>query len=73
MALGAASTAALESGGLVELREQRVQAFEREYLTNLLRALEGDVAATAHEARLPRATLYRLLKKYDLSPAKFRL
>jgi DNA-binding NtrC family response regulator len=55
-----------------ELREQRVAAFEKEYFQNLLGACQGDVSAAAREAGVPRCTLYRLLKKYELVPNDFR-
>jgi DNA-binding NtrC family response regulator len=54
------------------LRERRVADFEKQHLQNLLDNCRGDVAAATRESQLPRATLYRLLKKYDLNPADFR-
>ncbi len=61
-----------ESCGFFHLRAQRIVAFEREYLTSLLRASEGDVSQAARDARIPRGTFYRLLKKHDLDPERFR-
>ncbi|MBI1987348.1 MAG: sigma-54-dependent Fis family transcriptional regulator [Nitrospinae bacterium] len=61
-----------DRGGFFQLREQRMAVFEKEYLANLLRAALGDVSRAAREARLPRGTLYRLLKKYELNPQDFR-
>ena len=58
--------------GYFALREQRLAAFDREYLSALLRQCAGDVAEAAREAQLPRGTLYRLLKKHDLNPTDFR-
>jgi len=58
--------------GFFELRDQHVATFERERLIQLLRSHGGDVAAATAEARLPRGTLYRLLKKHDINPADFR-
>jgi len=55
-----------------ELREQYVATFERQYLVLLLQGHGGDVLGAAAEARLPRGTLYRLLKKHHLDPADFR-
>ena len=60
------------SGGFFQLRERRLISFEKDYLRNLLSNCHGDVTAAASEARLPRGTLYRLLKKHDLNPADFR-
>ncbi len=58
--------------GFFELREQHVASFERQHLIQLLQNHGGDVSAATAEARLPRGTLYRLLKKHDLNPADFR-
>ena len=58
--------------GFFDLREQRMAAFEREYLRNLMIDHRGDMTQAASEAQLPRGTLYRLLSKHDLSPADFR-
>jgi DNA-binding NtrC family response regulator len=60
------------NGGFFHVRGQRIAAFEREYLTGLLRASAGDVSRAAREARIPRGTFYRLLKKHDIDPAAFR-
>ncbi|MBI4516499.1 MAG: sigma-54-dependent Fis family transcriptional regulator [Deltaproteobacteria bacterium] len=59
-------------GGFFQLRAQRVMAFEKEYLAELLERWQGDVSRAAREARLPRGTLYRLLKKHDLNADDFR-
>lgn len=58
--------------GFFHLRERRLAVFEKEYLKSLLAACQGDVSSAAREARLPRGTFYRLLKKHELSPANFR-
>ncbi len=59
-------------GGFFDQRTDRIEAFEREYLTGLLLRNDGDVNRAASDAQLPRGTLYRLLKKYGLTPADFR-
>ncbi len=64
--------AGAEDGGFFSVREQRIAAFEREYLTTLLRASGGDVSRSARDARIPRGTFYRLLKKHEIDPAEFR-
>jgi len=51
---------------LKELREQWVAPLEREYLINLLRECEGNVARAAALAGVNKVTLYRLLKKHGL-------
>jgi len=61
-----------DTGGFFHARAQRIAAFEREYLTNLLRASAGDVSQAARDARIPRGTFYRLLKKHDIDPEQFR-
>lgn len=53
-------------------RAERVAAIERQYLTELLQRCNGDVTLSAQEAHLPRGTLYRFLKKYDIKPDTFR-
>jgi two-component system response regulator AtoC len=62
----------LAGTGFFALREQRMAAFEKEYLRALLERCQGEVSAAAREAELPRGTLYRLFKKHDLNPAAFR-
>jgi DNA-binding NtrC family response regulator len=59
-------------GSFFDQRTDRIEAFEREYLTGLLLRTKGDVNQAAADAQLPRGTLYRLLKKYSLAPADFR-
>ena len=61
-----------DAGSFFHLRERRIAAFEQEYFQALLQSSHGDVSAAAREAQLPRGTLYRLLKKYELNPADFR-
>jgi DNA-binding NtrC family response regulator len=58
--------------GFFAVRDERIAAFEREYLTSVLRSTGGDVSQAARDARIPRGTLYRLLKKHDLDPSGFR-
>jgi len=62
----------IESEGFFPLRERRLNTFEKEYFTNLLQAFRGDVTEAARDARLPRGTFYRLLKKHNLDAADFR-
>lgn len=59
-------------GGFFRFRRQRIEAFEREYLVGLMRTCLGDVPRAVREARIPRGTLYRLLKKHGLLPEDFR-
>ena len=64
--------AAGSKGGFFHLRELRINAFEKEYLANLLAQCEGDASRAAREAEVPRGTLYRLLGKHDLKPESYR-
>lgn len=60
------------AGSFFQRRAERVREFEREYLSDLLRACAGDVTAAAEQAHLPRGTLYRLMKKHDMAAGDFR-
>lgn len=51
---------------------ERVAQFEARILRDTLRALQGDVAATLQQLRIPRKTLYDKLKRHGLRPADFR-
>jgi two-component system response regulator GlrR len=48
------------------------QRFERDYLVQLLRLTDGNVADAARLADRNRTEFYRLLQKYQLTPALFR-
>lgn len=48
-------------------RAIKMRDFEKDYLATLLRRHRGNVRTAAVEARLPRGTFYRLMKKYGLS------
>ena len=52
--------------GLKEAKEALIDAFEREYLVNLLERSGGKVAPAAREAGLNRKYFYDLLKKHGL-------
>ena len=58
--------------GYFALRDQHLAAFEADYLRDLLERHHGDVRTAAEEAKLPRGTLYRLMKKHGLDGASFR-
>jgi len=58
--------------GFFAQRADHVARFEKQYLTDLLARHLGDVSAAAREARLPRGTLYRLMKGHGLDGASFR-
>jgi DNA-binding NtrC family response regulator len=71
LAVSRNGTAGRAAGFFAE-RGAYVAQFERQYLTALLERHAGDVSAAAKEAKLPRGTLYRLLKSHDLDAASFR-
>jgi len=48
------------------------QRFERNYLVQLLKLTDGNVADAARIADRNRTEFYRLLQKYELTPAMFR-
>jgi two-component system, NtrC family, response regulator HydG len=50
--------------GFHEAKEQVLEAFEREYLTTLLKRCEGNISKAARESGLHRKSIERLLKKY---------
>jgi transcriptional regulator with PAS, ATPase and Fis domain len=68
----AGRNAAADAAGFFAQRTEHMARFERHYLTELLTRHQGDVSAAAREARLPRGTLYRLMKGHALDGAAFR-
>jgi DNA-binding NtrC family response regulator len=58
--------------GYFQLRDEHVARFERQYLSDLLARHHGEVQSAAREAKLPRGTLYRLLKNHGLESSDFR-
>jgi len=62
-----------DRGGFFTVRAQRMAAFEKWYLSNLLRTCLGDISRAARKAEIPRGTLYRLMKKHSLKAEDFRL
>ena len=43
-----------------------MEAFEREYLADLLRRHAGNISAAAREAQIDRNYIHRLVKKYNI-------
>ncbi len=58
--------------GFLALKATHVAKFEQHYLHEIMKRLHGDVSAAAKEARVPRGTLYRLLKLHNIEPSRFR-
>jgi len=71
-AAGRAGAPEAADAGFFAQRAEHVARFERQYLHDLLARHQGDVTAAAREARLPRGTLYRLMKGHSLDGAAFR-
>jgi len=70
-AAGRAAGDGAETGFFAQ-RAAHMARFERQFLTDLLARHQGDVTAAAREAKLPRGTLYRLMKGHALDGAAFR-
>lgn len=60
------------SESYMQLKKQWCNAFEREYLTGLLRKTEGNVSAAARESKLDRSNFLRLLRRHGLKAQDFR-
>jgi two-component system response regulator HydG len=71
-AAGRAAGAEAGAVGFFAQRAEHVARFEKQYLADLLTRHLGDVSAAARDARLPRGTLYRLMKGHGLDGASFR-
>ena len=71
-AAGRAGATEGSTAGFFAQRAEHVARFEKQFLTDLLTRHAGDVSAAAREARLPRGTLYRLMKGHALDAASFR-
>ncbi len=66
------ATRSVPGAGSFRLEKQRaVEAFERAYLTALMRAHRGNVSQAARVARKERRDLGRLLKKHGLEARRF--
>jgi two-component system response regulator AtoC len=63
---------AVHAVGYFAQRAEHVARFEKQYLHDLLSRHAGDVSAAARDARLPRGTLYRLMKAHGLDGGTFR-
>jgi DNA-binding NtrC family response regulator len=61
-----------DAHGFFDLRDAHLIRFEYEYLNDLLVRHHGDVRTAAIEAKLPRGSLYRLMKKHRLDGGSFR-
>ncbi len=62
----------LTSPVLAQARRDVLEAFERKFLIERLRAHRGNVTAAAREAQIQRQSFQRLMKKYDIDSSEFR-
>jgi len=60
------------AGSFREAKRVHVQAFEKQYLSYLLRQTGGNISKAAREAGLARRNFQSLLKKYHLRPSAFK-
>ncbi|MCF6147887.1 MAG: sigma-54-dependent Fis family transcriptional regulator [Candidatus Kuenenia sp.] len=49
------------------------ERFEREYIENLLKVNNGNVTNASKMAKRYRADIYKLIKKYDINPEKYKM
>jgi DNA-binding NtrC family response regulator len=61
-----------QGGAFRQAKRVQVQAFEKNYLANLLRESGGNVSHAARSSGLARRNFQLLLKKYKLKPDAFR-
>lgn len=55
-----------------EARKQTLTAFDKEYVTRLLRNTEGNVSLAAQTAGLERQSLQHIMRKYGIASEEFR-
>lgn len=60
------------NGRFRDMKREVVEAFERDYLDDLLARHAGNVTAAAQHSGMLRSALQRLLRKYDLRSAEYR-
>ncbi len=59
-------------GRFTAARDRHMAHFERTYLEDILRQSLGEVTEACAASGIPRATLYRMLKKHGIDPDRFR-
>jgi len=52
-------------------KQKAIQSFEKNYLTHLMAAFQGDVVSAAQKAGKSRTALWNLLSKYHMHPRQF--
>jgi len=68
-ALADKDSAPAEGGSFKQAKQQAVEAFERNFLMDLLRRNEGHMSRAAREAGVDRKTIERMVKKHGLRGA----
>ena len=51
--------------------ERGKEAFEREFIIQALRSNQGRINLTAEAANIPKNTLLRKIKKYNINPKEY--
>jgi len=69
---GADASSGFDDVGFFEQRERHMKEFERHYISKLLDRHQGNVKEAAEEAKVPRGTLYRLMKSHGIEGADYR-
>lgn len=62
----------ITSSILRQARRDIIEAFEKKFLAQRLRANKGNVTAAAKEARIERQSFQRMMKKYGIDSSDFR-
>ncbi len=57
-----------DSCSLKEAKELIIESFERDYLVQLLQKHQNNISAVSRDAGIDRRHVYRLMKKYDITP-----
>jgi DNA-binding NtrC family response regulator len=65
----AAVTTFVSSRPLKEAKRELVSRFERQYLEEVLRQSNGNIAQAARASGKPRRAFFELMRKYDIKPA----
>ena len=52
-------------------KEKTLDAFNKEFIANILRLHKGNISKAAQAANMDRPNLYRLMKKYGIDPKDF--
>ena len=55
-----------KSDSFKEAKEEIIEAFEKDYLVNLLHQHDGNISQAAKTAGINRKTIHRLIQKYKL-------